>query len=533
MTDPTTDIQAWLESHGLDELLSPFIENDITVDLLPTLSGEELREMGVTSLGLRKKALAAIAALQSAPPEPAWVPAAEKVHAPAPPVIRVQESISQPKSGASAPPVFLPAPSLPSLPPPSVAAAGPRSAAVLSHDQVVSSSARHAPPPATAASPPKKVKRKLFSASFLVVSIGLHLVLGLGAGYWVVQQIAAKRKLQFSSGPPTSSPSKRALEHKVSLQKRKNAGGAPAQARRISVQGLASNITLPEMPTMATSSTQVVAGRMSGMGGAGFGTGLGFGNGNGMGVGGLGTGGLGLTMFGARGGGGLEGTFYDLKQTKGGRPHTMSPELYNSAVRAWVEGGLKESDMDQYYRAPTKLYATQFVMPDMGAGEAPKAYGVEDHVKPSQWVAHYKGKVSPPKTGTYQFMGAGDDTLVVFFDKKHVLDASWKPVSSLSQASIEPEGAYVGFPRKGYVKGTPFKAVQGQWYDIDILIGEQPGGKFFACLCIEEEKKNGLPLFRLSAGKLPKMNNPPPFEENAPVWKVLGEKSGPLDMLRR
>ncbi|WP_172683239.1 SAM domain-containing protein [Verrucomicrobium spinosum] len=88
MTDPTTDIQAWLESHGLDELLSPFIENDITVDLLPTLSGEELREMGVTSLGLRKKALAAIAALQSAPPEPAWVPAAEKVHAPAPPVIR-------------------------------------------------------------------------------------------------------------------------------------------------------------------------------------------------------------------------------------------------------------------------------------------------------------------------------------------------------------------------------------------------------------------------------------------------------------
>lgn len=531
MTDPTTNIQAWLESHGLDELLDTFIENDITVDLLPTLSGEELREMGVTSLGLRKKALAAIAALQAPPPKPARVPAAAKVPEPARPVIRVQESISQTKPSSFAPPVFLPIPSLPSLPPPSLAPAGKRSTPVPPPS--LASPTKLAPQPPAVPSSPKKVKRKLFSGSFLVVSIGLHLVLGLGAGYWVVQQIAAKRKLQFSSGPPTASPSKRALEHKVSLQKRKNAGGAPAQARRISVQGLASNITLPEMPTMATSSTQVVAGRMSGMGGAGFGTGLGFGNGNGMGVGGLGTGGLGLTMFGARGGGGLEGTFYDLKQTKGGRPHTMSPELYNSAVRAWVEGGLKESDMDLYYRAPTKLYATQFVMPDMGAGEAPKAYGVEDHVKPSQWVAHYKGKVSPPKTGTYQFMGAGDDTLVVFFDKKHVLDASWKPVSSLSQASIVPEGAYVGFPRKGYVKGTPFKAVQGQWYDIDILIGEQPGGKFFACLCIEEEKKNGLPLFRLSAGKLPKMNNPPPFEENAPVWKVLGEKSGPLDMLRR
>lgn len=386
--------------------------------------------------------------------------------------------------------------------------------------------------PTTPASP-KKVKRKLFSAGFLVVSIGLHLVLGMGAGYWVIQQIAAKRKLQFSGGPPTTNPSKRALEHKVSLQKRKNAGGAPAQAKRISVQGLASNITLPEMPAMAISS-QFATGRISGMGGAGFGTGLGFGNGNGMGVGGLGTGGLGLTMFGARGGGGLEGTFYDLKQTKDRKPSGMNPSLYLSVIRTWLEGGLQETAMGNYFKAPSKLYATQFVMPDMDADEAPKAYRVADIVKPSQWVAHYKGKVSPPKTGTYQFLGAGDDILVVVFDRKLVLDASWESVSSLGPDAIVPEGTYASFPRGGYVKGRPINVEQGQWYEIDILIGERPGGQFFSCLCVEEEGKSGLPLFRLSSGKLPKLKNPPPFEANGPIWRVLGGNNvGAMDILRR
>jgi prenyltransferase beta subunit len=76
----------------------------------------------------------------------------------------------------------------------------------------------------------------------------------------------------------------------VTLQKKINAGGSPAQARRIAVTGLATQITLPDMPSVPTTSTQFVAGRMAGMGGAGMGTGLGFGNGSGMGVGGSGGG---------------------------------------------------------------------------------------------------------------------------------------------------------------------------------------------------------------------------------------------------
>ena len=469
MTSVSSEIHSWLKGHGLGELESHFTQHHVTGDILPRLTNEDLLAIGITSLGLRKKTLAAIDTLRV-------------------PIENHESTASSPLS---------------------------------------------APQQQPAAPPPAKAKRRLFSAGFLAVSIGFHLLLGLGAGYWVVQQMAAKRKLQFSGGPPTANPSKRALEHKISLQKRKNAGGAPAQAKRISVQGLASNITLPEMPAMSTSN-QFVAGRMSGMGGAGFGTGLGFGNGSGMGVGGMGAGGLGLTMFGARGGGGLEGTFYDLKQTNDRQPNGMTPDRYNGAVRAWIEGGLKEPEMQRYFKAPTKLYATQFVLPDMAADEAPKAYGVAGLVKPSQWVAHYKGKVSPPKSGTFQFLGAGDDMLVVFIDHKLVLDASWYPVSNLNPRAIVPEGKYVDFPRGGYVKGEPVNVVQGQWYDIDILIGEQPGGRFFSCLCVEEEGKKGLPLFRVASGKMPKMHNPPPFDTNGPVWRLLGRSSSnPMEVLKR
>ena len=167
-------------------------------------------------------------------------------------------------------------------------APGPRLVQLKTASRGTTAEEEGADPPVSAA--PSKPGRKAFSGRFMTVSICVHLVLALGAGYWVVQNIEAKRKLQFANGPPTANPSKRALEHRVSLQQKKNAGGSPAQAQRIAVTGLASKITLPDMPSVPTTSTQFVAGRVAGMGGAGTGTGLGFGSGSGMGVGGTGGG---------------------------------------------------------------------------------------------------------------------------------------------------------------------------------------------------------------------------------------------------
>jgi len=57
------DIADWLRRLGLHQYESVFRDNDVDTETLPSLTAEDLRELGITSLGHRKKLLAAIAAL--------------------------------------------------------------------------------------------------------------------------------------------------------------------------------------------------------------------------------------------------------------------------------------------------------------------------------------------------------------------------------------------------------------------------------------------------------------------------------------
>ena len=82
--------------------------------------------------------------------------------------------------------------------------------------------------------------------------------------------------------------------------------------------------------------------------------------------------------------------------------------------------GWNESELNRFYKAPQQLYAAQFYIPRTPAKDAPKAYGGDDKVKPSQWLAIYRGKVRAPKSGTFRFVGLGDDYLVVRFNKQNV-----------------------------------------------------------------------------------------------------------------
>lgn len=183
-------------------------------------------------------------------------------------------------------------------------------------------------------------------------------------------------------------------------------------------------VALPDLPTITTA-TNVVPGMMAGLGGAGTGTGMGFGAGMGSGMGGGGGGGGGMSFFGFRGpGGGLVGSFYDLKQTRDKKASGVDANNYTEIVRAWADGGMKESELSKYFKAPATLSAAQFMIPDMAANAAPKAFDVEKDVKPAQWLAVYRGKVQPPKEGNYHFIGAADDVLLVKANGKLVLDAS-------------------------------------------------------------------------------------------------------------
>jgi class 3 adenylate cyclase len=59
------DIAVWLRSLGLGKYEAAFRENDIDETVLPSLTHETLKDLGVTSVGHRVKLLHAIAALRN------------------------------------------------------------------------------------------------------------------------------------------------------------------------------------------------------------------------------------------------------------------------------------------------------------------------------------------------------------------------------------------------------------------------------------------------------------------------------------
>jgi class 3 adenylate cyclase/predicted ATPase len=62
------DVAAWLQDLGLERYVPAFRENDIDAEVLPKLTAEDLISIGVTSVGDRRKLLAAIASLGAAEP---------------------------------------------------------------------------------------------------------------------------------------------------------------------------------------------------------------------------------------------------------------------------------------------------------------------------------------------------------------------------------------------------------------------------------------------------------------------------------
>jgi class 3 adenylate cyclase len=60
-------IPNWPQKLGLGQYAQRFAENDITFDILPDLSDQDLEKIGVASLGHRRQRLRAIAELKGAP----------------------------------------------------------------------------------------------------------------------------------------------------------------------------------------------------------------------------------------------------------------------------------------------------------------------------------------------------------------------------------------------------------------------------------------------------------------------------------
>jgi hypothetical protein len=58
------DIADWLRSLGLERYEATFRENDVTAELLPRLTTDDLKDLGINSVGHRRQLQDAIAALR-------------------------------------------------------------------------------------------------------------------------------------------------------------------------------------------------------------------------------------------------------------------------------------------------------------------------------------------------------------------------------------------------------------------------------------------------------------------------------------
>jgi class 3 adenylate cyclase len=59
------DVGGWLRKLGLEQYEASFRENEIDDTVLPNLTAEDLRDLGVRSIGHRRKLLDAIASLRA------------------------------------------------------------------------------------------------------------------------------------------------------------------------------------------------------------------------------------------------------------------------------------------------------------------------------------------------------------------------------------------------------------------------------------------------------------------------------------
>ena len=396
---------------------------------------------------------------------------------------------------------------------------------------------RYVPPPDEPQSLPRKLWKKLTERRFLFISVIVHVLIGIIAMIFVVQSIVAKRKLTFTSAPPSPNKSQRALEHKVTMAKKQNTMSAPAQAKRITTTGL-SKVSLPDMPAISTS-TDFNAGKMAGMGGTGVG--LGFKGGMAT-TGGKASLGGPISFFGMRGKNEnvLHAKFYDLKQTNDKKPYPMEVGNFFGTITKFIkDNNWSLSTLSKYYCAPAPLFAPRLYVPLGLSVEAPKAFGVEKEATPGFWLVHYKGRFRALKKGAFRFVGAADNVLVVRLNKKNVLASAHTIGNSLDPSANSNPPEKLGSACGGYrFKGQSWQLDAGKWFDvsngqtfdIEILIGDDQGGSFAAYLFYEEKgaiypkRPDGsafvYPVFELDGSPMP----PVTFNNSNPPIHATSEK---------
>jgi formylglycine-generating enzyme required for sulfatase activity len=266
---------------------------------------------------------------------------------------------------------------------------------------------------------------------------------------------------------------------------------------------------------------------------------------------------------------------WNLPETAG-KESVMVPYLKRFVVSNWPSrtdstGNLFFSEFSQFSRSPINSYKSYFYQSFVSSESAPRTYSGDGRVSDTGWIGINSGYVIAPFTGTFRFVGCGDDALVVRFDNQIVLDYGvyalslgkklddtweWKAILGGTAAKTDPQNRMVlnnpvysrckletyfpsAFDRRGLAKGVPISVTKGKHYPIQILVADIEQNRFGTALLVERLDSKGvplktdpatLPLFRTSSA-LPSHSSGSgfsDFDENSPIWKVVDSNGKPI-----
>jgi len=326
----------------------------------------------------------------------------------------------------------------------------------------------------------------------VLVSILIHAGLFLLAGMFVVFTVVKSKEVEFEPPKAVERPKMKLKKPKVKVKK----STKPKPTTRI--------VTKVQKASMPDIQLPEISGMGESLGG---------------GIGGFDLmpdlGEIGVFGSGQTVGNDFVGTFYDFKRDRKGNPLAagMDTDKYMQELMKFLRNDWKPSTWVRYYRSPKKLYATTIMIPAILSTEAPAAFGEPD-TGGWCWAVHYTGQLVYPEDITFRFWGFGDDEMFVRVNGELVLIACWySDYGTSSDAYFSPLWTTPdkADSRKYYLGNN--KSVVGDWItlkagepqDMEVLIGEKPGGAYCAMLLVEvqgeEYPKNRqggpiLPIFK-------------------------------------
>ncbi len=378
-------------------------------------------------------------------------------------------------------------------------------------------------------------RERLARSGYFLAAVLLHLILFIMLATWIVFRVPrpledstrfARIPVPTSQPPPPSPPATSGGETASDLDPSQNVVPPPEVIPAIHLI-IPANVNLPptkdSLPILPPSSSQIFPQ------GPALTDDLGNGPGTGPGdqLGSLVNNGTPM----------LEGYLYDLKQTRDRRATNMDPGGYHNKLKAFIAGGWDAAILGDYYKAAKPVYTSSIFIPIIKAEDGPKVFGVENEVKPNMYCIWYKATVIAPRDGIYRFVGAADDILLVRADGRTVLDGSDFPVDDdlrKRQTQFQMTHFNPTFPNNAnFWVGSPMHITAGQKIDLDVLIGEEPGGRSDYFLYIQRDEdpphlqSNGaplLPVFQLDPKPITLHADPmtyPPFSDTPAPWTAV------------